>query len=224
MKAKPLKITFDLYFPVAINYRWLHFDGIIGHMIFARHGDRYASPTKEPVHVEPGHFKRAITLKAGVPCASVAIFEHEEYRTSHYVKRTESDLIAKGKLDIGSGYFRAWRMLAIYNPSLRVIFYVHGRRDLLEELLSDVTHLGDNIRMGWGMVRSVTIEEIARDCSITMNGIAMRPIPVRLCSYYSEAHYLAWRPPYWSGDNIELCVPPGAKVRFNARYMETVIS
>jgi len=213
MKARPLKLTFELAFPISLNHRWLHFDGIIGHTIWARSGDRYEAPTKQECAVDPGKFKRAITLKYGIPAASVGVFECDEYRSTYYQKRTESEFFHNGKLDIGSGYFRAWRMLAIYNPSLRISFYCHGRRDLIEELLGDVTHLGDNVRLGWGMIRDMRIEQIDRDYSIVRDGIAMRPIPVRCCSEYSEAYPLAWRSPYWSAKNIELCAPPGAKVR-----------
>jgi hypothetical protein len=41
----------------------------------------------------------------------------------------------------------------------------------------------------------------------------MRPIPVRLLESYNDAVELAWKPPYWAADSIELCAPPGAEVK-----------
>jgi len=213
MKAKPLKITFDLAFPLMLNHRWIHLDGIIGHLIWHRANDPNRFDCKAPTPIDEKKFKRTITLKDGIPCASVGVFEEEDYRAVNYVKRPEPDLMSKGKLDIASGYFRAWRLAGVYNPSLQVTFYAHGRKDLLEELFADLTHLGDNIRMGWGLIKRMQIEQIDHDCSIMRDGVAMRPIPVEAAREYECAYPLAWKPPFWAAENVRLCVPPGAKVR-----------
>ena len=70
--------------------------------------------------------------------------------------------------------------------------------------------------MGWGAVSTVTVTPMEENWALTRDGLAMRPIPVRYAKSYSDAVPLAWKPPYWSPDNVELCVPPGAEVELRS--------
>jgi len=36
----------------------------------------------------------------------------------------------------------------------------------------------------------------------------MRPIPVKLLRSYEDAAYLAYRPPYWAKESVDLCAVP----------------
>ena len=62
--------------------------------------------------------------------------------------------------------------------------------------------------VGFGAVREVRVEEAEEEWGLVRGGLAMRPIPVRLLKRYEDAAYLAYRPPYWAKESVELCAVP----------------
>lgn len=80
---------------------------------------------------------------------------------------------------MSQGYFRAYVMRKVYVGARRVVLYACGDADAVVRLVHDyVVGLGDDFRMGFGMVRSWRIQELSDDWSLVKDGIAMRPIRV----------------------------------------------
>lgn len=219
MYFEPLKITFHMSSPISLTHPWLHFDGLVGHlmMISALGEDFFILPPKFPFgrmlrNVEVPQFP--IRHKKGMYYASASIFDTDRKALEILYKKFE-DRWAGGKKKIykGMGYFRDYMIQHIYMPACSVIFYVFGDRAFLAELCRLVIGLGDNTRVGWGAVRSFSIESMSEDYSVVRDGIAMRPIPEHLLEFASEKVALAWKPPYWAPESVAICAPPGAEVR-----------
>ncbi len=217
MYYEPLKITFHMSSHISLCHPWMHFDGLVGHllMISALGEDYFVLPRKFPfsrllsgVEIPPFPIK-----ENGMFHASISFFDINRQALEILYKRFE-DRWAGGKRKISkaSGYFKDYMIQHIYIPSRTVFFYVCGDKEVLSPLCRLIVSLGDNTRVGWGAVRSFTIEVMDEDWSIVKDGIAMRPIPEHLLEYTSEKIALGWRPPYWAPENTAICAPPGAEV------------
>lgn len=224
MHYVPLKITFHMSAPIALTHPWMHFDGLIGHLLLvdALQDDYFILPRKFPFsrllkHVELPPFPIKETAK--MYHASVSIFDTDRKGLEILYKKFE-DRWAGGKKKIqkGSGYFRDYMMQHIYMPTRTVIFYVNGDYEILHRLCTIIIGLGDNTRVGWGAVKNFEIQETIQDYSIIAQGIAMRPIPQQLLKSSSDMVALGWKPPYWAPENVDLCAPPGAKVELKDEF------
>lgn len=226
-KREWLTVRFGLAAPVALNAPWMFFDGLIAHMIHQRVLGReyYNLPsfgTRSMSAQEMGRYRRTIGLWNGLNAASVSLFNGDvefegagapDRACQQYFKRPEADDFPGNQLRMTFGHFRAWMLRTVYVVADSVDFRVNGNRALIGSLLEDVTHLGNDTRVGWGRVASVEILASDRDESVVgRDGRAMRPIPTRLLARWDEAVPLPCRPPYWDRRQVELCAPPGAKV------------
>jgi hypothetical protein len=214
-----LEVTFYLSSPPALNHPWIHFDGILAHLAYLRFlgRDYYLLPSKRLVDVSlPEDLRGFLAETSGLLHASCSLFlpsMPEKYASLSYYKRFEAEGFPKSrKINLGSGYYRNWSLRWVYVPCEAVRFYVRGDRQIIEDLLSDLTHIGNDTRVGWGRIRGMRIKEISEDLSLVWNNRAMRPIPVRYLKQWSDSALLAWRPPYWAAENVELCAPPGAVI------------
>jgi hypothetical protein len=220
MRAQPFVLRFRLATPVCLNHPWLHLDGVLAHLMHQRllGRDYYTLPTKRVVSATiPRAWHHAVIHYRGLAWASVSWFEPADvgYRVLDYFKRfEETPLLTRRqrKVPLGSGRYRAWRLRWVYVPAAAVTFYGRGQLDLVRDFLGDLTHLGNDTRVGWGRIAEWRLEPIPEDRSLVHEGRAMRPIPVRFLRQWSEAVPLAWKPPYWAAESVELCAPPGATV------------
>jgi len=217
--AESFRVTMTPATPVSINHPWLHFDGLINHLRYMRllGRDYYNLPSKQvwtPPTSMHDDFEHVLCYRQEIPFASVSTFEPDCQRSIQYYKRFEEDGAPGKSVNIGSGRYRNWMLRTVYQPAHTVTFYGRGHIDLVRDLLSSLTHLGNDTRIGWGQLRGIDVQEIERDDdrSIVFGGVAQRPIPVRYLSDYSDAVRLAWRSPYWAAQNVELCAPPGTEV------------
>lgn len=215
---KPFEVVISLASPVSLNHPWIHFDGIISHLIHQRilGRDYYLLPTKALQTLagnEMGKWRRTLGLWRGqMNMASVGFFPHEKLGTLQYFKRFEAEGFPGRRADLGSGHYRSWMLRTVYVASPEIWFYGRGEIGMVEDLLEDLTHVGNDTRMGWGQIANLYVRRSNDDLSLVCNGFAQRPIPVRLLSSYDDSAPLAWRPPYWSAQNVEECAPPGARV------------
>ena len=203
----PLKVAFRLRTPVALGFPWIFFDSLLAHIALREElGERYYSlPTKIPVDRIP-----ELPLKRwrGVYVASVSIFEPEaELAVYQFYKRGDFPF-PKGKIRRGSGFFKDFIIRAAYVPAHRVVFYATGEAAEVERLVKKVLALGKERNVGFGAVRDVEVEEVEEEWGLVRGGLAMRPIPVRLLKSYVDAAYLAYKPPYWAKESVELCAVP----------------
>jgi hypothetical protein len=203
----PLKVTFFLRTPVALGFPWIFFDSLLAHVALREElGERYYSlPTKIPVDRVP-----ELPLKRwrGVYVASVSMFEPEaELAVYQFYKRGDFPF-PKGKIRRGSGFFKDFIVRAPYVPAHRVVFYATGELDEVKRLVGKVAALGKERNVGFGAVREVRVEEVEEEWGLVRGGLAMRPIPVKLLRSYEDAAYLAYRPPYWAKESVDLCAVP----------------
>jgi hypothetical protein len=203
----PLRVVFRLRTPVALGFPWIFFDSLLAHVALREElGERYFSlPTKTPADRIPD-----LPLKKwrGVYVASVSVFEPEtEVAVYQFYKRGDFPF-PRGKIRRGSGFFKDFIIKAAYVPAHRVVFYATGELEEVERLVKKVSALGKERNVGFGAVKEVHVEEVEEEWGLVRGGVAMRPIPVRLLKRYEDAAYLAYKPPYWAKESVDLCAVP----------------
>jgi hypothetical protein len=203
----PLRVVFYMRTPVALGFPWIFFDSLLAHVALREElGERYFSlPTKTPVDRIP-----ELPLKKwrDVYVASVSIFEPEtEMAVYQFYKRGDFPF-PRGKIRRGSGFFKDFIIRAAYVPAHRVVFYATGEFEAVRRLAAKVSALGKERNVGFGAVKGVSVEEVEEEWGLVRDGLAMRPIPVRLLKRYEDAAYLAYKPPYWAKESVELCAVP----------------
>ncbi|MCB9172317.1 MAG: hypothetical protein H6637_05275 [Ardenticatenales bacterium] len=156
--------------------------------------------------------------------ASWAVWGDEGEGKSNWVKRFDQQYVGmidfgkkKGRVDVGSGHYKAYRMTVYTRPSRWVEWYVMSDYDCLVWLLSTVTHLGKKASQGWGRVSKWEIEPMEADHSIWRDGELMRGIPAEdVMEYIADGntpHGLqrgeyGIRPSYWKrGNQMQLVLP-----------------
>ncbi|MDQ7851146.1 MAG: hypothetical protein RB148_12825 [Armatimonadota bacterium] len=220
---KHFQIVFYLATPVALNHPWLHLDGLISHLVALRvlGRDYYVLPTKTVTSLSAkqlGRYQRVLRQWWELPQASVSFFHPDDLFSLRYFKRFEPrGFPGERKIDLGRGHYRTWMLRHVYCPAETVTFYGTGDLELVRDLLSDLTHIGNDNRVGWGRIHRLEVTELPEDRSLVWEGKAMRPIPIRFLRKWEDAVPLAWRPPYWAAENVEVCAPPGARVVLKGR-------
>jgi len=217
----PFKVTFKMGSPVCVTTPWINFDGLLAHLLLldALGQDFFITPKKLNLSAYLPKNRRLIPLKktGDIYHASVSQFIPHSIRVTQIYKRFEERWTRKlnrKKIHTGSGHFRAFVMKQVYVPCKEVIFYALGDMDIVGGLIEKyICGLGNDYRIGFGIVRDVVFEELEEDWSIVAHGVAMRPIPVEMCEEYEDAAYLAYKGPYWSPKSVALCVPPGARCK-----------
>lgn len=215
----PFRLAFRLATPLALNHPWLHLDGLLAHCIYQRvlGRDYYNLPTKQVQHLareRMGPYWRTLARSGPLVHASVSFYTPEApWQSLRYFKRFEAQgYPRRHKVPLGRGHYRVWMLRTTYLPVEWVTFYGCGDLALVEDLVQDLTHLGNDHRVGWGEVAAIELEPLATDRSLVWEGRAQRPLPVALLAAYDDVVPLAWRPPYWAADSVAPCAPPGARV------------
>lgn len=225
MSHQPLQVTIWLQAPVSLNHPWLHFDGIVAHLIYRRvlGGEYYNLPTKRVQHLPPermGPYRDLLLRTMELHHGSASLFGPEvTYSTLQYFKRFDHRF-APGtfrRVYLGHGQFRSWMMRAVLASCAWARFYCCAKRELLEDLLGGLWGLGNDTRIGWGRVWRIEVEPVPECRCFVYQGRAMRPIPIYYLEYASEVASIAWRPPYWAPESVAICAPPGAEVRLGPR-------
>lgn len=228
---EPLKILFHMETPICLTYPFIHFDGILSHLVQRKYNEGYRwMPSKQPIKLgqERGE-QRLIPLKrlAGIYHGSVSIFDtSESYTTMIYKKFCEKYLDLQRvhrRIDTRRGHFKNYMINLVYVPAKTVTFYACGVRERIEELLDNLPGLGKKISDGFGFIKSFEINTINQDLSIVNNGIAMRTIPMSMCAWSEEVVQLAYEPPYWAKENVRLCCPPFAHVKLTRNLERRII-
>jgi len=220
----PFQITLRLGAPINVTTPWIHLDGLVGHLLLldTLGKDFFITPKKLNLVPYLPTDRRTLPLKrtGAIYHASASMFDYYSVRVAQIYKRFEdkwTDSLHKRKINVVAGHFKAHMMKTPYIPCREVTFYAVGDLDIVQRLLEKyLCGLGDNCRVGFGVVRDMIFEPIDEDRSIVADGVAMRAIPVEMCEEYEDATYLAYRAPYWSPRNVSLCVPPGAKCKLKS--------
>lgn len=218
-RMRPFKITFKVGSPVCITTPWINFDGLLAHLMLldSLGPDFYITPKKLNLTPYLPKNRRMLPLKrtGQLYHASASVFTPSSLRVTQIYKRFEerwAHNLDKKKIYQGTGTFRSFMMKQPYVPCKEVTYYVHGDMEIIRELIEKyLVGLGNDVRIGFGIIRDAIFEETPADWSLVANGVAMRPIPVEFCEEYEDAAYIAWKAPYWAPQNVALCVPPGAQ-------------
>ena len=216
---EPLKITFEMAFPIALGWPWIAFDGLLAHFELIRTlgSDYFLLPSKK-VDEKAKNVYIPLGKWHDLFMSSVSIFEPKKIFEETIYKRFE----VNGALDIGKrkrkkvhinqGYFRNFMIALPYVPVEKVVFYAFGEKRHIEEILSLVPGLGKKVIIGFGEVENVIVESIEKNYSLVKDGFAMRPIPKEYVNDYEETAYLAYTFPYWDKTLVKECVVPFTKV------------
>ncbi len=140
--------------------------------------------------------------------------EHTSEAADHWNKRfdlTFADLIdfrgRRGRVEVGSGPYKAYHQTIFYRAALWVEWYCVGDRAQIEALLCTVTHIGKKQTQGWGRVIAWDIQRMNDDYSVWMGNRLMRGVPPSEAPGYPTGVY-GIRPSYWKKSNQMLLALP----------------
>ena len=219
-KYEPLEIKISLQSPLSISHPFLHFDGLVAHLLLKKclSDDYYSLPSKEPID-----FGLRLPIKKTLELyhASVSFFDAEIMdiitRSVIYKRFYENPLLMKKiknkAVEIGKGMFKNFLISLAVFPIKNLNFYCNADKKIIEDLMQDLTTLGKKTSIGYGFIDKIEIKKIKHDYSIIKNNVCMRPIPISYLEHYDEITKLAWKPPYWDKRNVRLCSIPFTNVR-----------
>lgn len=215
----PLEITFRMSSPTLMAHPWIHFDGLVLHLLYrdVLGDDYYALPSKDPIDFSQYIHAPLKRYNNSIYHASCSMFDTDMKFTTTIYKRFCTEYLhflktRKRKIRRGSGHYRDYRMRMICIPANSITFYANGSIHELTRLLQHVFYLGKKMAYGFGRVKSLHITKQDQDYSVVKKGKAMRPIPVTLTKYVETTTMLAYKPPYWDKGNVGLCAFPRTKV------------
>ena len=206
-----LEVVFHLSSPVSLGFPWVFFDSLLAHVMLREElGEKYYSlPTKIPIKDIP---RPPLKYYHDVPVASVSIFEPQgPLQVFAYFKRGDFPF-PRGRISRGSGFFKDFYLKAVYIPAQRVRFYCTGELSEVKRLVSKIPALGKDRNIGFGFVKLVEVKETPFEYGLVRDGLAMRPIPVKYLKHYEDSAYLAYKPPYWARESVDLCAVPFTRV------------
>jgi len=205
-----------------LGHPWLAFDGILAHLINRelRGQDYWTLPSKEVVSQHFLYRGSVMPLAQTEKLfhASVAQFDVNQAGVATIYKRfaerhVDKLHVKRRFINVGGGLYRAYMMRLPYLPARKATFFCRGDLQEVLRLISFLPGLGKKVAYGYGMIRSVSVDETDDDYSFVMDGVAMRPLPCKFGYDSTEKMMLAYRSPYWDKRNVAACVPPGAKLR-----------
>ena len=213
----PLEVVFHLKTPLALGHPWLHLDSLLAHVLLREElGERYyALPTKVADREAGRAVEARLPLKRwrDVPVASVSIFEppSAQLQLFSFFKRGDFPF-PRGRVDRARGFFKDYYLRAAYAPVQRVRFYCTGEQEEVARLCRMISALGKERNIGFGFVKRVEVREVEEEWGLVREGVAMRPIPIDYLRQWEDVSWLAYKPPYWSKQNVKLCCVPFTRV------------
>jgi CRISPR type IV-associated protein Csf3 len=118
----------------------------------------------------------------------------------------------RGKIDVKSGKYKAYRMPLVIQLFDKLVWYAYGEKEQAYDMCCQITHIGKKTSQGFGAVDYWMVEEWYEDRSEKHDGKLTRAIPMEAglpkgISKASLAHY-GIRPPYWLTENSRICYMP----------------
>lgn len=220
-KYTNFKVTFKMSSPICLTFPFLFVDALIGHLILLETLGREFFITDKKINLSKympkGKMPFGTSFVNGitVPNISVAVMDCDEFFSETIYKRFEDRFVEfGGKIRNNSGYFKSYMMKHIYIPATEVTAYILGDLEIIKGLFErNLFGLGNDIRLGYGMIKEMTFEPMQKNFSLVKDGICMRPIPIEFCKEYEEAELFPHKAPYWARTNMRLCTVPFTKVR-----------
>ena len=118
----------------------------------------------------------------------------------------------RGKVDIKSSKYKAYRMPLVVQLFDRLVWYAVGDLEAVRDLANAVTHIGKKLSQGLGSVDYWQVELWPEDWSVAIGGKLTRAVPADqgfpLGVTNARVAERTIRPPYWLHDNQRLCFVP----------------
>lgn len=220
---RPVRVSIHLGSPLLADHPWLSFDSLCLALMMAEFGgpdvfdiwyrcmdlDQYIETEAGPDFPWP-----ILRDRYGLFHASVGILSPEglQARMTTLYKRFCSfhapTTARKKRIQKIENFFGDRMVRHVYMACNQLTFYAMAHAEILPRIMQNLIGLGPRFNVGFGTVQDWTIEETAEDYSLVYQGLAMRPIPVRMLRTWEDSAMLAWKPPYWrAGGHEECCVP-----------------
>ena len=228
---QPLEIILKLQTPVVLGFPFIHFDGLIAHLLARLFlgPEYYVLPSKNPM---------PIIANLPMPIANIVFQNKQLFRASagqfnlnpeefaqlttiyKRFEETQAHTIQtkKKNIRINAGIYKNYAFQIPYLPATECRFYCVGHRKTLTKLLEHLPGLGKKVLYGYGLVGKIIIKKTKEDYSFVKGGFATRSLPLDLLEKTNDFVNLTWCPPYWDKSNISPCAPPGAKVIMKQQY------
>jgi len=217
---EPCEVVFQIQSPVYIGHPWLNLDSLIAFMVIRDVlGDDYRNlPNKIPLPLD--EILELPVMKTGdVYHTSISFMDSNDKNLAVIYKKFETQYLnhltkskRKGKIRKGSGPFKGYRLTLPYISAKTITFYANADINELTRLLSNVTNLGMKRSIGSGQIKKMDITGIDNDYSLTREGKAQRPLPIKIFGPGMKMAQLAYKPPYWNKHNVDMCIWPGSKI------------
>ena len=114
----------------------------------------------------------------------------------------------RGRVDVKSAKFKAYRMPMVIQLFDRLTWYAVGDPEAVRDLCSTVTHIGKKSAQGLGTVDYWEIRPWPEDWSETREGWLTRAIPVVAGLQSGRVAQYGIRPPYWHSGHQRVCAMP----------------
>lgn len=221
MTFKNYKVTLSLNGSVAMRQKKAAFDSILAMLFFNKQKNE---------GVFNGDYAQNLTFldsTDGVYHTSFAIFQNVHYYDKEVlIKKFDHDFYAKfGKIVSEKGVQRGFvntttghyknGFFSIERVGVeKIIFYFRGDGSIVKELLSRFRFIGKKASLGWGEIENIELQEIEKDCSLVMDGRAMRNLPVVNNSGWDSSivddkvGLMRLTHPYWKKTDMRECWMP----------------
>jgi len=227
LNLQPLRITAH-FMTSPICDPWLPLDGILLFQVMRQEfgAQEYAVPGATVAQAEPAPVVPLKIIHPGQDNWYYACSWAQpqpwwiEEDLGHWHKRFRTEYVGliefgkrRGKVDIGRGKYRPYRMPTFRRVALSCEWYCVGDRERIAELLSTCTGVGKKRAYGEGAIRKWEVEPWPEDWSVWRGDRLTRGIPiddwqaVRGDDYFIPMRY-GIRPPYWLADNQMTLVRP----------------
>lgn len=206
---------------------WLFLDAILYHAWFMENfKDIYRGTLASGV---VGHIGLPLRRYAdGTHASSVGFYKQYGTQIEYWNKKPSAHNILgekyidfgkkRGKINVSSGEYKAYRMPEVIRLISDVTFYAYGNKGKIENLLKHMKHIGKKTAIGWGRVKEWRVESVEDDRTDICEYGLSRPIPVDSATVeqIKVAHTIqriANKPPYWNYKNTKECFVPNPIVK-----------
>lgn len=223
MQMQPIKITATLESGICTNDAAIPLDGILmAAALQSEYGPDWQSVLPDPnielvyPQVMPlekrehqSEWYYACSFARHTPLAETVQYWHKRTRLQYLEMASFGK---KGKLDLGSGPYRNYRMPLQTIVTPEVTWYAFGDLDTVAVSLSQIDFIGKKRAYGNGGVIEWKVETIGEDYSEQKDGKRTRAVPLGKDASesdilkYGQVAFRSFRPPYWHRENFGWCL------------------
>lgn len=210
MNHIPLKITLELENAEVLITK-TPFDGVLARLEFDR--------KKEHGMFNGDYSQRLefLSFSDGIYHASNPIFNinfiGNEFMSKNFDNKFYKEIGKNPNIpalyEKGSGRLKAWLVSFEKISTDKITYYVKGDFEKIADLLKNLRYIGKKASIGFGKIKSISIDEIENDLSLVQNNKAMRHLP-DISKYQNLKNIgkvlLPLTHPYWKKGNDEVCL------------------